>query len=449
MQEASRELAGFLVSTGFQDLPDAVVSKTVELVIDHFGVALFGATTPWAQKVTRLLASQGGKAECSVYAAGFKTTPQNAALANGTMGHAFELEDTLSTFHPGAVVIPAALAVAERERSSGKDLITAVVLGYEVMARVAAAVHDTAITRRGHHPTGVTGSLGAAAAAGKLLKLGGAELVPALGLASNMTTGTMQFAQEGAMEKRLFAGKASHDGVLSALLAAEGYTAAASSIDGEYGFCRAFDSQPDLPALTGDLGISFRITMTELKPYACCRLIHSPIDAAISLARGHDIKPEDISEVVLYGNQNAVSSQHCFYDVTGVQAAQYSIPYCLAAALVHRRIDTGSFSEAAFREPATLALMRRVRVEYDSEIDPAGQMAKLAVRLRNGESFAETVYKARGTPERPFSEVELTEKFYSLATATLPRPKADALLRLTRTLAEQEDITGLVQTLRG
>ncbi|MFC1929426.1 MmgE/PrpD family protein [Chloroflexota bacterium] len=447
MYEASQELARFVLTTKFQDLHDDVVNKTIDLILDHLGVSIFGSTTPWAQIVTRFVMSQGGKGASSIYASGCKSTPINAALANGTMAHSFELDDTLSAYHPGAVVIPAALAVAEREHSCGKDLITAIVLGYEVMARVNSAIHDTEIFRRGHHATGVTGSFGAAAASGKLLNLDEMKLVSALGLAANQHTGIMEFFREDTMEKRLFTGKACHDGVLSAMLAAEGFTAASSSLDGEYGFCSAFANKPDHAELTKNLGKTFKIMETEIKPYPCCRLIHSPIDAAIQLVEKYNISPQEISEVVLWGNKNSLSNQHCFYEVPGIMAAQYNIPYCIAIALIHRKVWIDNFTAEAFKESQTLELMRRVKVKYDKEIDRAGRMAKLTVKLANGRSFSETVYHSKGTTEHPFTKEELSEKFKMMTLMVLPQKQVDNIIRLTQTITDLRDITELANAL--
>ncbi|MBI4331042.1 MAG: MmgE/PrpD family protein [Chloroflexi bacterium] len=440
MPTASQEMAGYIASLQFGDIPAEVVSRTADLVLDHLGVCIFGSTTPWAQMVTDQVISEGGKEQSTMFLSGHKTIPRSAALANGVMSHAFELDDTLTPFHPGGVVIPAALAVGEDLHCTGRDFVAAVVAGYEVIGRIGSAIHDAKVIRHGHHATGILGSFGAAAAAGKLLKLDEKKLVSALGLAANQHTGLMEFFKEGTMEKRFFSGKGAHDGVLSAVLAARGFTAASTLLDGEYGFCRVFDREADLSLLTRDLGKTFKLMETTIKPYPCCRTIHAQIDAAIKIAEAQDLSPEDISEVVVGGNAAQACDQHAYYDVPDVMAAQYGIPYCIARALISRNVWVDDFTPAAMTDPETLKFMRCIKVVPDEEVERRRGMAKVSIKSREGETFTETVLVPRGSPGDPSFRKDLHEKFARLSLGVLPEERVNTIRRLVAGLAGLGDI---------
>ncbi|MBI4331891.1 MAG: MmgE/PrpD family protein [Chloroflexi bacterium] len=449
---ASQQLAEFVTTARFEDLPEEVVGRAKELIIDHLGVSIYGSTTPWARMMVNLVANERAIGGSSIYLSKVKTVPRNAALVNGTTAHGFELDDVLHPVHSGAVVIPAALAIGEQERASGKELIAAIVLGYEVMARIASAVHDSKFHALGRHGTGVLGAFGAATAAGRLLNLDCRTLVSAIGLAANQHTGLMEFFREGTMEKRFFAGKASHDGVLAATMAASGFSAATTSLDGEYGFCRVFDREANLTTIAENLGETFRLMETEIKPYPCCRVIHALVDAALRIAETYDLPPQDIREVLIHGSKGHASSRHAYYEIPDVMAAQFSIPYCVARALVYHKLWVDDFTPGAIKDPQTLALMPVIKVIPDAEMERNREMAtwsfrSLSVKLADGKVIEETGREARGSPGSTLFTDDLYRKFGKLGLMVLPGEKVDNIMGLVHSLPQMGDVAELANAM--
>lgn len=318
------------------------------------------------------------------------------------------------------------------------------------MARVGLAIHDSKVMGMGHHGTGIIGSFGAVVASGKLLKLDEKKMISALGLAAQQHTGLMEFFREGTMEKRFFAGKASHDGVLSAMLAARGFIAASSSLDGEYGFCRAFDKKANLAKLTQNLGKTFKLMETGIKPYPCCRTIHGYIDAAIKLAETHNISFQDIDEVLIWEGK-PISDRHYYYQVPDIMAAQYCVPYCIARALMQRRVWVDDFTPHALKDSKTLELMQHLKGKYDRDIARTKGMNKLTVKLTSGEEFTETVYRDRmkGSAKDPAFKQVLADKFQMLTLKVLPQNRVDNIMRVVQGVAELEDVAELANAVGG
>lgn len=267
------ELAKFVMGISFEKLPKDVIDTTKLLILDLIGVGILGSTKEASRIIVEFVKDSGCRGESTVFGHQLKTSPQFAAMANGTIGHGFELDDTHdpSVSHPGAVVIPAALALGERQRISGKNFLTAVVVGYEVMGRVGMAAGPTLIGR-GFHPTSANGPFGAVAAAAKILGLSEQQSLRGFGIVGSMASGILEFSQddEGTMIKRLHAGMAAGNGVAAALLAGKGFTGPSRALDGTFGYCKVFSNSPDLSRLDGHLGEDFVIRHISVKPYACC-----------------------------------------------------------------------------------------------------------------------------------------------------------------------------------
>ncbi len=237
----TRVLADFVVNTNYEDLPEDVREQAKACIIDYLGSALYCSETESTQIVCDFVKAAECKPISSIVGHDWKTSPPYAALVNGTMGHGFELDDFhgKSFLHPGTVVIPSALAMGEQQGVDGKKVLTAVVLGYEIMIRIGLAV-GISHNFRGFHPTGTTGPFGSAAAAGKVLGLDRNRLLDAFGSAGSLSSGIKEFAVTGSMIKRYHAGKASESGIVTALLAKCGFTGPASVLEGKFGFLQAF-----------------------------------------------------------------------------------------------------------------------------------------------------------------------------------------------------------------
>jgi aconitate decarboxylase len=257
----TRQLATFVSELSYNELPQEVIELAKTCILDALGSIFLGATLPWGKIMTEYVKSVAGRPESIVIGSNERVGAAHAALANGTMGHGFEIDDVLicALHHPGVVVVPAALAMAERENSTGKELLAAVVAGYEVMNRVGKAVGTESHVMRGFLPTGTNGPFGAAAAAGKLLHLTGDRMTDALGIAGNQSGGLFEGVKEGRMTKRFAAGWAAQNGIIAADLAKLGFTGSSTVLEGEWGYLKAFSDGADPSPLAKKLGESFNI----------------------------------------------------------------------------------------------------------------------------------------------------------------------------------------------
>jgi 2-methylcitrate dehydratase PrpD len=429
-EEFSRFTAGLQAA----DLPAAVLARTRLLILDLAGNivrARYDAeSTPPLLSATRALGLAAGNTR--VFGDVRRYTPAGAAFLNGALAHSLDFDDThaAGSLHPGAPVIPAAIAAAEMTGASGADLLAAIVAGYEVTCRTALALPAGEHYRRGFHPTATCGVFGAAAAAGRVLGLDAAGVADALGIALSQSAGSLQFLANGAWTKRFQVGWAASSGLVAATMAREGFKGAAEAIEGRYGFLHAYAPAPKPECAIEGLGSRFELMATAVKPYPSCRYGHAGIDAALTLRERHRLRPEHIEAVTL-GLPNA-GMQLIGDDIErrrnprSVVDGQFSGPFVIACALV-----TGAFGWDSYKlldDPAIRALMPKIDCVPDAEIEalfPAHMAGKLTVRA--GETFTETVVVPKGEPENFLTEDELRAKFYSLATPVLGKDRAATL----------------------
>lgn len=392
--------------------------RAVDLLFDTIGCLIFGAGQPWARAAAEHARRNGGGGSSAVIGAGHATTPGPAAFANGVAAHAFELDDVHeeAISHPGAVVIPAVLAVGTEVGASGRDILDAVVVGYEAMGRAGIAVGPSAHTRAGFHPTGQSGVFGAAVAVGSLLGLDARGLTDALGIAASFASGTTEFSQTGGMSKRLHAGRAAEGGLTAAYLAADGVTGPRAGLDGRYGFCRIFTSEPRIELLTADLGDRWMLDEITVKPYAACSDIHPLIDAAREL-RDEGVDPERIVAITADVPSKA-AEQNALDGTTSVMAAQYSGPFNIAASFLADPSDPATYAPDRIADPALAALQSRVTMRPCAEFDAtyAWKMAgRVHVRMADGSTHDRTVRGQRGSMHSPLTRRELEDKVWRLA----------------------------------
>jgi 2-methylcitrate dehydratase PrpD len=428
-----------------------VVNYAKCCILDLMGVSLAGSSTSWSRIVVDLVRDLEGKQESTVFASNLKSTSINAALANGTMAHSLDLDDTHNEaiVHPGCAVIPSAMAVAEREGLPGRDLIASVVAGYEVSIRIGLAVSPYHILK-GFHPSGTCGVFGATAAVGNLLRFDEDVMTDALGIAGSHAAGLMEFLANGAMTKRLHAGRASASGVQSALLAQRRFTGPNTVLEGANGFCNAYSPKRRLDRLTRLLGERYEILGTGFKLYACCRSFHSAIDVLCELTRLHDVKLDDIARIIIGTDRDAVK-----YDVREprtVLAAQMSFPFSVALALITGRCEIGGYAEENLRNQEILKLARRIKLVVDPIVDrnyPRKYGSRSTLVLRNGRRFAKTSWYPRGEPENAFTQEEMNQKFISLASPVMPSPKAQQTLQVIQRLETLNDVSALCLMVSG
>ncbi len=413
----TRQVANWIASLRYDDL----LARTREVVrmaiLDTIGAGVYGYHTPWAQ--TLLAWAKRGAAPTGEAHVWGEAQPAlrsaDAALVNGTASHAFELDDYHNAkLHPGAVVVPAAIAIAERLNSTGTELVTALAAGYEVMIRTSLALNPSAARLRGWHLTGVCGPFGAAAACASLMKLNAEQTAWALGLAGTQGAGLWAFNADGTMSKRLHAGKAAHSGVLAAELAQLGFSGPTQIYETEDGgVLKAFSDASDPAPLTQDLGAVYHLDKTSIKPYACCGSTHSYIDAALALRKKFGA-PWDSGRRVRVGTAKVVDVQCGFdYVPSTVLNAQMSLRYTIAVALLEGQALPAQFADAKLADPKITAVAGKMELVPDPELDklyPRDFPGWVEVENR-GKWERAYIKNPTGSVHSPIDARGITEKF--------------------------------------
>jgi 2-methylcitrate dehydratase PrpD len=429
----TQQLADALAAAQFDDLPPNVVNDTRRSILDWLGSALAGALEPPARMARQVVGGFGTSNEATVFAGG-RSSAAAAALANGVASHILELDDIHkgSTVHAAAPVIPAALAVAERERASGRDFLLAVTIGYEAALRVGEAVNPSHY--RFWHPTGTAATFGAAAAAGSILGLAPKEMLDALGSAGTQAAGLWEFNADGSMSKHLHPGKAAFNGVLSADLARVGFTGAATILEGDRGFFRAMSTSFDESRITAGLGRDWKVSENCYKVWACCGHTHSAIDVARGLrARRGGLRASDIASIHVETYGPGYEIVKAMNPATTYEA-KFSIAYCVAAALLHGGAPLEVFSPDHFAnggvsDPDIAALLRRTTVTVAPDLTatyPRAWPTRVRVTLADGTELRDASDFPVGNPENPVSTTHLEEKLTGLVA---PRWGDDAAAR--------------------
>jgi 2-methylcitrate dehydratase PrpD len=438
------QLAKFIHDLKYEDLPGNVVERAKTCFLDYIGVALAGYQSELGKKVISIMKSLGGVSESTIIGDGTRIPSVNAAYVNGVLAHIHELDDghRYAMGHPGAPVISAALAVGERVGASGKELIEAIVAGYEVFIRVGTAVNPSHF-RRGFHTTGTCGALAAAAAAGKLLNLDIDELSNAIGIAATQASGLMEVTRGESVIKPLQPARAAQSGVLSALLAQAGLTAPESMLEGESGFFRAYSDECDVTKVLDGLGSIYKIVEVYFKFHASCRHTHPAIDATLELKRKHNISPQDVKEVEVRTYSAAYEVCGKEYEPKTPSTAKFSIPYCIAVALTYGYVNPEFFTFDKIQDREILALAGKVRVVPDPELDklvPRERGAKVKIYLNSGRFVEAYIRNPYGEPETPPTSNDLKNKFRSLASVTLPTQNINELISIIDYLDNVSDI---------
>lgn len=451
MNGATELLGAFLAETAYEQLPAEVIDEAKRFVLDLLGVALGARATPEARIVTELVTSMGGRPESTIIGFG-KNSSLNAALANAVMAHTLELDDThrSSISHIGCAVIPAALAIAEARNVSGPEFLRAVILGYECMARVALAIQPSH-WERGFMTAGTCGALGAGAAAAAILKLDRERMTTTLGLAGTQAGGLLEcMFVSGDMSKRLNPGRAAANGIFAALLAEKGFSGPTTVLEGNFGFCKAMANSYSIERITANLGQSFEISRTSLKPYACCRYYHSAIDVILELREQGALDPSRIVSIEVRTHEKAVINRPHRSAPTSNCDAQMSLPYSLAVAVLEGRVTPEEFTEDKLRDRRIHQIAEKIRVICDPEIHaifPEKWSNDVLIRWSDGRQFRMRADIAKGEPENPMSEREVAEKFASLAVPSLGKEAANEIRRMSLQLEKLGNVKDLTKRL--
>ena len=443
MTGVTRKLAQFVAELSYDDLPDAVIERTKLLILDITGIMIRARHD--AESTPSMIAAIGrlglAAGDCSVIGDGRRYAPTAAALANGTLAHSLDFDDThaAGSLHSSAPIVPAALAAAEMTGASGKDLIAACVAGYEVQIRLALALNPSDHYDRGFHPTATCGVFGAAAAVAKLLGLHVRGVEHAFGIALSQAAGSMQFLADGAWTKRSHVGQAASNGLICATLAAEGFKGPAEAFEGKWGFLAAYAPNPDESKVTAGLGSHWETLRLAVKPYPSCRYSHAAMDGLIALQRAHGFTADDVEEVEIglpeTGYKIIGEPAAAKVSPTSVVEGQFSMPFCAAVALREGGLAWDDYARY-IDDSDTAALCKRVETVVDPRAQaafPANMAAAVRVRTRDSE-YRTFVEVPKGEPDNFMSQAEFKSKFDGLCAPYLDDNRrtrlADALLAL-------------------
>jgi len=440
-------------TVAYEDLPPEVVEVTKKEVLDALAVAIAGFSQPGAKELLEIVQAWGGREESSIIGCKQKVPAPNAAQVNATMVHALDFDDVheKAVMHPGVVTIPTALAVGELKAGlSGKEFVTAVALGVDMLCRLGLATRPgVSPIKTGFHFTTLYGYPTAALTAGRILGLDEERMVNAFGIAYHQCSGNGQCVIDGALTKRMGPGFSVRAGVMAALLAEKGVTGARNCLEGEAGLYRVYyHGEYDPHVLIHDLGKHFEGINVSIKPYPCCRGVHPSIDAALSVANKYDIKPEDVKEIIIStGEANHYLLCTPFEQKVRPRNpvdAQFSIPWGVATALAKKKVTMEHFTEEAINSHDILHLTGRIRVEPDLSLNmsPTRQIepARVKVEMRDSRVYTETVEDPAGSPKRPMSFADVAEKFKDCVSHSQKRLSDDHIQRIVDLVADLENL---------
>ena len=469
----TRALAEALAATRYSDLPPDVIEHARRSVTDWLGSALAGSIEQPARLAQQVAAGFGASKEATVFGAG-RASAAAAAFANGVSSHILELDDIHkgSTVHAAAPIIPAALAVAEREHADGRAFLAAVAIGYEAAFRIGEAVNP------GHyyffHPTGTVATFGAAAAAGSLLQLTADQMVDAFGSAGTQAAGLWEFNADGAMSKHLHPGKAAMNGVLAADLARLGFTGATRILEGPRGFFEAMTRGPERSAprdegsaphydtsrVIDGLGTRWKIGENGYKLHACCGHSHTAVDCALEVRARRRWSSDDVLRDV---DSIAIETYGPGYEIVKEMnprtpyQAKFSLAYCVAAALLEGALGLDQFAVERFSPSTSLGpsvdgvhdraiaeLLCRIRVTVAEDLTtkyPAAWPARLTLTLRDGATERAASDYPKGNAENPVSTEELEKKFSALVDPRFGKETAQAMLSALHSIGRCSDMS--------
>ena len=450
MSTITEILAEFAARGELRAMPNQAVRQVKRCLVDTLGVIFAGSNTESGRIIMGLAQAMNEERTSSIVGSPLRKSCFTAALANAVMAHSLELDDGSrhASYHPGSVVVPAALALGEREEVRGEEFLLAILLGYEISLRIGRAVNPSHITR-GFHPTGTVGVFGATVAAAKILQLTIPQFVNALGIAGSLAAGVNEYEVDGSLVKHLHPGRAAQSGILAAELARRGLSAPSTIIEGELGFCKSFSDSYSLDTITEDLGEVFEITKIYFKPYPSCRYVHYAIDATLNLLRQQKIAVDDIDQVIV----KTVKLGKRF-DVKRLKTpfhAKLSIPYGVAVALTKGRVMLEEHNVANIKDQRILNLMRRVSVVVDPKMEecyPRVRSARVEITTTKGEKFSSQVDHPKGDPENPLSDKELEEKFRNVTSTKLSPKRGDKILKAIESMEILRTVRSFARILR-
>ncbi|MBI2987412.1 MAG: MmgE/PrpD family protein [Deltaproteobacteria bacterium] len=454
MERYSEKVGAFVRDLRLEAVPPEVIDKAKLVILDTLGIALVSSTMEFGRMVLDVASALGGARESQLIGSRRKAAGANAVLANGTLAHGLDYDDTLeeAIVHTGCCGAITALAVGEATRASGKRVLEAAVAGIEVMCKVGL-VAPGKFHARGFHPTALCATFGAAAAAGKLYKLNLSQWADAFGICGSQSSGIIEYLADGTWTKRLHPGWSAHGGIIAVLLAQRGFRGPASVFEGRHGFYQAFgaDQGYNLERLK-ELGESWEIRRLTFKSYPCGSISHPYMDCALRLRQKYSFRPEEIEEITCRAAEGALprlwEPLKEKQSPSNSYGAKFSLPYSIAVMLVRGKAGLEEFSDRAIRDPEVLSVAAKVGYEVDPTIDyPRHFSGHVRLRLKNGTVLEESQPHPRGGMESPLAPEEIEEKFRANAVFALPRGRVEKVVSMVRKLEKLRSVERLADLL--
>lgn len=427
-------LAEFAAKLRYDEIPDDVVHRAKDSIADTIATIVFGRALPWSGIVVSYARRMSSGGRSRILGDGpIPVAAPFAALANGALAHAFELDGATrpsAGVHPGATILSATLALSQERGFGGRDLVTAFVAGTEVMIRIGRATMHSNETR-GFHAPGTTGPFGAATGCGRLLGFDAGRMTNALGIAGSLSGGLVEFARSGtgAMVKRLHFGRAAESGFLAASLAADGFTGPHKVLEGDCGFLNVFCNEHDVSELTRELGHTWLTRRISMKRYACHTAGQTPVQAIVDFKSARRLDSNEIASIVIKVGKKELT-RHDIRDPSDVMIGQYSVPFCIALALKSDARDPRTFRDADVNDAELRTLMAKTRLVPWDRPPPSPIASDVTVTLRDGTVLHAEVADFRGTPDNPLDKDELRDKFLLLTRDHDPKSMRELFERL-------------------
>ena len=431
----TKTLSEFALKTSYDSIPKEAVVAAKKALLDYLGVTVAGSRDSAGRIVTAFVKEEGGNPVAGVIAGGFKTSPFFAAFSNGVMGHALDFDDECESWnsHPSVAILPAVLALGEKLGTSGKDLLTAYILGWEVAARIGASNGYFRVTEHGYHATSALGTLSGAAASARVLKLSTEQTMMAFGIGASQASGLI--VNFGTDTKPFHAGLAASNGLRSAQLAKQGFTACADILDNPNGYFKTMMDGVYDPSNLDGLGKSYDIMSSLcIKAYPCCYCNQRPLDSIFHLIKEHNIRSDDVAEIEAKAYPLQIKVMPYAMPKTGLEA-KFSLQYSLATALVHGAATLKEYTEEKVLDPRVQELLPKIKVIAVEGVGiedythcASGQM--VTVKLKDGKEYSYDSVRPRGHSSNPMDWDEVAEKFRACTEETLAQKDAERCVEL-------------------
>ena len=436
----AKRFADYIYHTTYENIPRDIQRFAKLCILDWIGVTLGGAREPVSDILMDIVDIAGGNPHATILGKGVKTNLLFAALVNGTMSHALDFDDTHKDagIHPSVCLAPAAMAVAEYTKASGKDLITAFILGFEIAARIGLAAGQPHY-EHGWHTTATVGRFSATASASKIMGLSPEQIVNAFGITGTQVSGLREVF--GTMSKPFHAGKAAMDGVLSVTLARRNFDSSHDIFEGRFGLKNVLAPKAEKGKILAGLGTQYHIQNVAFKPYASALATHSTIQAIDTLITEENIRATDVDNLQIefgplpYSVVNRKNPQK-------ILEGKFSVHHCAAIAFLRGRVGWDMFTVKELNDPQIIAFRDRVNVSLNPKLNMFETI--LTVKTKKGATVRKFIKESKGSPGVPLSFHEMKEKFMDLATSVLPKENAQKIVEKIGDLEDIPDVNEII-----